>query len=383
MSRMSYTAPAPQRLSTMRQRIQTLYRTAGEAVHHDRLLSTAFEELAAALDTLHAAENERVSQFDLWLNERTALQAEIQRYQELFTEAPIGYLVTSADGTIRMANAAAARMLRASERRLLGRSLSLFIPDGQRRSFRTNLATLAQHEQPHEWQLNMQALDETPFEVESIVAAVRSSDGQVLGLRWLLHDITQRTSQGTAPAAVPTATRVLAAPALFQAECAFFADASVAVALASDRAALLAQIAQLAVRSVADVCRIDIGHAAGRRCLVCAATPSEVGREVVSHWLADTGAAQARWPQVVTVYSQAEVETLVAEQFADESATATLGSFRSLLLARAISAPLELGQQQGRLTLFSANPAAWQAAASSSLFAELARRMALAMQRAS
>ena len=38
----------------------------------------------------------------------------------------------------------------------------------------------------------MHALDETSFDVESIVAAVRGSDGQVLGLRWLLHDVTQR-----------------------------------------------------------------------------------------------------------------------------------------------------------------------------------------------
>ena len=48
-----------------------------------------------------------------------------------------------------------------------------------------------------------------------------------------------------------------------------------------------------------------------------------------------------------------------------------------------ISAPLELEKEQGMLTLFSANPAAWQNAASSTLLTEFARRMATAIQRAS
>lgn len=370
MSSTIYTAPAPQRLSTMRQRIQTLYRTAGEAVHRDRLLSTAFEELAAALDTLHAAENERVSQFDQWLDERTALQAEVQRYQELFVEAPIGYLVTSADGTIRVANAAAARLLRASERRLLGRSLSLFIPDGRRRTFRADLADLARHEQPQEWHLHMQALDETALDVESIVATVRGSDGQTIALRWLLHDVSQQAGQA-------------ADPAVFQAECAFFADASVALALMSDCATTVAQVAQLAVGSIAEACIIDIGRAAGRDCLVCLATPTEAGHKILLDWLADTdgAAVRARWPQAVTVYSQAEVGTLLAQQFASVSTATTLDVLQKLPLTRAISAPLALGEgHPGAVTLLSTNPAAWQHAASPTLVAEFARRMSLAIQ---
>lgn len=369
MSSTIYTAPAPQRLSTMRQRIQTLYRTAGEAVHRDRLLSTAFEELAAALDTLHAAENERVSQFDQWLDERTALQAEIQRYQELFVEAPIGYLVTSVDGTIRVANAAAARLLRASERRLLGRSLSLFIPDGRRRTFRADLADLARHEQPQEWHLHMQALDETALDVESIVAAVRGSDGQTIALRWLLHDVSQRAGQA-------------ADAAVFQAECAFFADASVALARMFDCATTVAQVAQLAVGSIAEACIIDIGRAAGCDCLVCLATPTEAGRKIVLDWLADTDTtARARWPQAVTVYSQAEVDTLLAQQSACLSTATTLDVLQKLPLTRAISAPLALGEgHAGALTLFSANPAAWQHAASPTLVAEFAQRLSLAIQ---
>jgi len=45
-----------------------------------------------------------------------ALEVERQRYQELFEEAPDGYLVTDPQGTIQSANCAAATLLNVSQK---------------------------------------------------------------------------------------------------------------------------------------------------------------------------------------------------------------------------------------------------------------------------
>jgi len=49
-----------------------------------------------------------------------ALEVERQRYQELFEEAPDGYLVTDPQGTIQSANCAAATLLNVSQKFLVG-----------------------------------------------------------------------------------------------------------------------------------------------------------------------------------------------------------------------------------------------------------------------
>lgn len=184
------TQPAtPQRLNVMQQRVQALFRKAGDALHHDSVLTAAFEELVSALEVMHAGERERRAQLEMWLNERSALQAEIDRYRQLFLLAPIAYFVTSVDGTIRTINHAAAQLLGAHEKGLVGRSLSLFLPGGQRRAFRTDVAQVAQSGQTHEWTLTMQSLDETPFSAEVTVTPNHSADGRTLALWWLVRPL--------------------------------------------------------------------------------------------------------------------------------------------------------------------------------------------------
>ncbi|CAA9401470.1 hypothetical protein AVDCRST_MAG94-5938, partial [uncultured Leptolyngbya sp.] len=51
------------------------------------------------------------------------MEAERQRYQELFEFAPDGYLVTDAQGKIQEANLAAARLLNIEQRFLVGKPL--------------------------------------------------------------------------------------------------------------------------------------------------------------------------------------------------------------------------------------------------------------------
>src|SRR5262245_39083236 len=125
----------PVQIQALRQRVQLLDRQGGQIAQTDGVLNSAFEELAHALEQLQVAEQVLQQQQNQWLNLQTELELECQRYKNLFTHAPAGYLVTSTNGAIRQANLAALALLQISERVMVGRSLALFIPEGQRRAF--------------------------------------------------------------------------------------------------------------------------------------------------------------------------------------------------------------------------------------------------------
>jgi PAS domain S-box-containing protein len=185
----------PEKLKAMRQRVRALYRKGGPSIHHDGVLSEAFEELAIALEELCAADEARHHQHEAWLDERTALEAEIGRYQELFDQAPIGYLLTSLDGSIRQANSTAAAMLGAERRLLAGRSLALFIPEGQRRPFRAEVARLRDAQHLYIWEAEIRPWQGAPFAAEFMVTVARGEKGLPRALRWLMHDISQRKQE--------------------------------------------------------------------------------------------------------------------------------------------------------------------------------------------
>src|SRR5206468_390401 len=141
----------------------------------------ALEELRKADDALH-------NQHEVWLNNRVALETERQRYQDLFDHAPAGYLVTSLDGTIRQTNRAAVALLQSTERSLIGRPLALFIPEGQRRAVRANIAQIPQTAGAQEWELSIQPWQGPVFDASLTVSVLRAGTGRPVALYWLLRD---------------------------------------------------------------------------------------------------------------------------------------------------------------------------------------------------
>lgn len=184
--RMTETAQ-PGRVDIIRNRVRALYTRAGNEAVQNPLLSAAFEELAFALEEMMALEQTIEEERNHWLDERAALANEVQRCQELFVAAPTGYLITSPDGTIRMANNAAATLLESTERGLIGRSIAMCIPGGRRRSFHHDLANVVISQQLAEWQIPFQSLAETAFNADITVAPVRSGEHRVTALRWIIR----------------------------------------------------------------------------------------------------------------------------------------------------------------------------------------------------
>jgi len=189
-------------------------------------MPVVLEELQTALEELRVAEEELRTQNDALLASQEVIEAERQRYQDLFEFAPDGYLVTDINGTIQEANRAAARMFNVKQRFLVGKPLINFIGEEgaeveveARRAFRSALLKLRQGDlgiglngdaigiqvTPEEWEVQLypRQLDKRPetepgrqtrqcFDAALTVAPIFSQTGKVIALRWLIRDITAR-----------------------------------------------------------------------------------------------------------------------------------------------------------------------------------------------
>ena len=179
-------------IETARWRVAGLERHSIHKLPDPEILASTFEELSVAYEELRVAEEELRHQNESLLTTRERVEAERRRYQELFDFAPDGYLTTTATGTIREANHAAATLLGAPQRSLVGTPLALFVVDYARRAFRHDFQRLRQVDKPQHWEVRMQPQKGSPFDAELTIAPVRDWSGMIGGLRWMLRDITAR-----------------------------------------------------------------------------------------------------------------------------------------------------------------------------------------------
>lgn len=208
--------------------LNNLHRAEGDSLapsgERSDWMPVVLEELQTALEELRVAEEELRTQNDALLASQEVIEAERQRYQDLFEFAPDGYLVTDINGTIQEANRAAARMFNVGQRFLVGKPLVNFIGEEgteveARRAFRSILLKFGQGDlgiglnrdavgiqvTPQEWevQLHPRQLEKRPetepgrqtrqcFDAALTVAPIFSHTGKVIALRWLIRDITAR-----------------------------------------------------------------------------------------------------------------------------------------------------------------------------------------------
>jgi PAS domain S-box-containing protein len=144
------------------------------------------DELARAWEELQAYEEEATAQ-------REAFAASEQRYRELFDLAPEAYLVTGIFGGIQEANRAAGTLLKMSVARLMGKPLVIFIAAADRPAFMTRLIQLQEGQPVEGWDMRVAPRQGPPVAVACTVAPARTPQGAMIGLRWVLHDITART----------------------------------------------------------------------------------------------------------------------------------------------------------------------------------------------
>ncbi|MFN6569126.1 PAS domain S-box protein [Dendronalium sp. ChiSLP03b] len=152
-------------------------------------LRQANEELQTALEELTIIEEELRSSNEELIESRQVIELERQRYHDLFEFAPDGYLVTDIRGSIQQANQAAATLLSTQQQYLIGKPLVVFIAEPERKAFRTRLAQL---QEAQGWEVYLKPPSREPFPAMLAVTSIHDEQGQQVGWRWLLCDISDR-----------------------------------------------------------------------------------------------------------------------------------------------------------------------------------------------
>jgi PAS domain S-box-containing protein len=151
------------------------------------MFEATVEELHVTLEELQVVNEELMAK-------QRALEAERQRYLELFEFAPDGYLTTDPLGIIQEANRAAAALLQVPPASLVGKPLVLFVAPAERQAFSSRLTQLRRGdiETVQGWDLYLQPRRGAPFPAALAIGIVRDKAGQMVGLRWLFRDISDR-----------------------------------------------------------------------------------------------------------------------------------------------------------------------------------------------
>ena len=183
--------PFSRELRAARARIAELQRRHGAAAGPaHRLLPEALAEVDTALEELAVSGRELQAQTAELAATRDALEAERERYQELFQSAPVAYLVTDPLGGIREANRAAAALLQARPGFLPGKPLAAFVAYDDRFTFRVmlNRLRLGEASQVEDASLLLRRGGGEVAAVQVTVTVVRDRAGAVRALRWLVRD---------------------------------------------------------------------------------------------------------------------------------------------------------------------------------------------------
>ena len=150
-----------------------------------------WHELQSAVEELRVAEEELRAQNEELMAARLDLEAERQRYRDLFEFAPDAYLATDAVGIIQEANRAASAMLNVPKKSLVGKPLVVFVAPEDRLTFHGRLSPEGRGEPADLWELRLQPRDQSPLTAAVTLAAVRDPQGAPLAFRWLIRDVTR------------------------------------------------------------------------------------------------------------------------------------------------------------------------------------------------
>lgn len=156
-------------------------------------MKKALGELSNALEELRVTMEELQCQEEL-IAARQAVELERKRYEELFDFAPDGYLVTDVEGTIQEANRAISELLSVRVAFLIGKPLTVFVPAAEQQKFHTQLiqSINPQLMRLQDWEVYLQPRGGVPFLGAINITAIYDQEQKIIGLRWLIRDVTER-----------------------------------------------------------------------------------------------------------------------------------------------------------------------------------------------
>ncbi len=136
---------------------------------------------------------------------RQAFEAERRRYREMVESAPDGYMLTTLGGVIIEANRVAAALLGVRQEFLTSKSLLVFVDEVSRADLEAMLAQWRDAEQAQKsWrqstvrgQIQLRVYKGASFPAEYTLGPTRDERDHIVGLRWMLRDLSEsaRTEQ--------------------------------------------------------------------------------------------------------------------------------------------------------------------------------------------
>ncbi|NLG48883.1 MAG: PAS domain S-box protein [Chloroflexi bacterium] len=186
------------RIRALHERIATLReRTEMPSLVGDRLsnrLPQVLQELIEVLGKLQTTGEELRQQNIELMATGQVVEAERRRYRELFELAPDGYLVTTPQGVIQEANRGVAELLGVGVSELTNTSLSDHVCPEDRPAFSAWLRQLLERETTGDElpELRLCLKGGSTKWVSLSVVAARDAEGQVVGIHWMVHDVSKR-----------------------------------------------------------------------------------------------------------------------------------------------------------------------------------------------
>ena len=156
----------------------------GEGEHSSSVITDTVRELELALEDLRAAQQALLVRRETLESTRAVMQAEREKYWQLFDALPEPYLVTRLDSVITDANRAAADLLNISQRFLSGKALSIFVCRDRAR-FLSDAARVAANGETAVLNFTVRPRERAPLEVVARVGFREGAEG--VELHWNLQ----------------------------------------------------------------------------------------------------------------------------------------------------------------------------------------------------
>ncbi len=175
--------------------------TAAQALFNQEALTELQREVARLRTAVEVLQRQNAELVSI----RQAFEAERRRYREMVESAPDGYVLTTVGGVIIEANRVAAALLGVRQDFLTSKSLLLFVEDESRIKLEAMLAQWRDAEQAQlSWrqstvrgQIQLRVYRGAPFPAEYTLSPTRDEHDRIVGLRWMLRDLSEsaRTEQ--------------------------------------------------------------------------------------------------------------------------------------------------------------------------------------------
>lgn len=154
------------------------------------LLEDVFEDIADILNMFEATSKDlrkRQARID---SIQKRIEIEGNGFSQLFESTSNGYLVTTVDGIIQKANAAAAQLIHAPYQEALAKiPLIAFVRQSKRSEFCNQLSKIRWQKQIEGLGLELRRWDKSIFSAQASVFAIENDLAERVGLLWLIQAV--------------------------------------------------------------------------------------------------------------------------------------------------------------------------------------------------